>query len=68
MNLFEKIITESNGTIKCDICGGDMHAVYGCGWDNDRLDCDDWKCGAEVIFSTSTMPKDIDVDGELESA
>ena len=34
MTQFEKATKEP---IKCDICGEIMHAMYGGGWDNDRI-------------------------------
>jgi hypothetical protein len=58
MTLFEKVIREE---IFCDICGELMLPVYGSGWDNDRLVCTDrFRCGAEVIFPSST--RDVELD------
>ena len=39
----------------CDICGGSCFALYGGGWDNDRICCAERDCGAETTFPTSTM-------------
>jgi len=57
MTEFEKMI---NRKITCDICGGDMVAIWGGGWDNDRLTCDAYNCGAEIVFPTSTKAKEDD--------
>jgi len=51
MNQFEKAI---DVPIKCDICGADMHPMYGGGWENDRILCSDRECGAEIVYPTST--------------
>ena len=51
MTHFEKAISEP---VICDICGGVMHAMYGAGFDNDRIVCADRDCGAEITFPTST--------------
>ena len=61
-NLFQRIIKD--GPIQCDICQGNMNALYGGGWDNDRLLCDDYDCGAEVVFASSTLANYI-VEGKL---
>jgi len=55
MTEFEKMLRSK---IKCDICGGDMVAIWGGGWDNDRLACDAYNCGAEIVFPTSTADED----------
>jgi hypothetical protein len=34
-NQFEKLAAQC--PLKCDICGGVMQAMYGGGWDNDRI-------------------------------
>ena len=54
MNLFEEIAKRD---IKCEVCGGDTIADYGCGWDNDRIYCNDHGCGAEYEFPTTTEAK-----------
>ena len=41
--------------IVCDICGGRMVALYGGGWDNDRMMCVEPGCHAEIEFPTSTQ-------------
>ncbi len=51
MTQFEKATKEP---IKCDICGEIMHAMYGGGWDNDRIVCPNRECGAEIEYQTST--------------
>ena len=52
MTQFEKAIKDE---IHCDICGEIMHAVYGGGWDNDRIVCAAVNyCGAEIVYPTST--------------
>ena len=40
--------------LRCDICGGQMHAMYGGGYDYDRIKCADRWCGAEITFPTTT--------------
>ena len=50
MTQFEKMTTEE---IICDICGELMIALYGGGWDNDRMICN--ACGAEIVFPTTTV-------------
>lgn len=51
MNLFQKLI-ESD--LKCELCESDLRALYGYGWDNDRLLCSDDDCGGEYVFATTT--------------
>jgi hypothetical protein len=52
MSIFEEIAARR---IKCEICGSDTIALYGQGWDNDRIYCSDVdECGAEYVFATST--------------
>lgn len=51
MTIFKEL-TERQ--IKCEICGKPTTAVYGCGWDNDRIHCSDQGCGSEYSFPTST--------------
>ncbi len=52
MNLFEEIAKRG---IKCEVCGSDTRAIYGGGWDNDRIYCADIEdCGAEYVFPTTT--------------
>jgi hypothetical protein len=41
--------------IPCDICGNWMHAMYGGGYDIDRICCSDPDCCAEIEFPTSTF-------------
>lgn len=55
MNQFEKAIKK--GPVKCDICGGTMHAMYGAGFDNDRIVCAERDCQAEIEYPTSTEVK-----------
>lgn len=55
MNLFEEIVGKS---IKCEICGCETVALYGDGWDNDRIYCTDNECGAEYVFPTTTLVDD----------
>lgn len=55
MTLFHKIAEQH---IKCEICGKDTIALYGCGWENDIIYCEDDACGAEYIFPTSTSVDD----------
>lgn len=55
MNLFEEI---SKREIKCEICGSDTIALYGGGWDNDRIYCTDKDCCAEYVFPTTTRADD----------
>lgn len=55
---FEKMAARE---VRCDICGGLMHPVYGGGWDNDRMICAAARacgCGAEIEFPTSTEVPD----------
>ena len=52
MSLFEEI---ANRNIKCDLCGSETVALYGGGWDNDRIYCTDEDCYAEYEFPTSTI-------------
>jgi hypothetical protein len=55
-NQFEKLAAQC--PLKCDICGGVMQAMYGGGWDNDRIVCAERNdCGAEIVFATSTEYK-----------
>lgn len=58
MNQFQKM---AKCNPRCDICGEPMVALYGGGFDNDRLFCSsrEWRgdyCGAEIVFPTSTFP------------
>lgn len=57
MNTFQRLVGEG---LKCEICGSVTMALYGCGWDNDRILCSDAECGAEYIFPTSTLVSDND--------
>jgi hypothetical protein len=52
MNQFEIAIGQEK--IVCDICGGVMHPMYGCGWDYDRIICAERDCGAEIVYPTTT--------------
>ena len=54
MSLFEEI---ANRNIKCDLCGSETVALYGGGWDNDRIYCTDEDCYAEYEFPTSTIDR-----------
>ena len=40
--------------IRCDICGGPMHAMYGAGYEYDRIVCAGRECAAEITFPTTT--------------
>lgn len=51
MTIFKELAKRQ---IKCEVCGSDTIALYGCGWDNDRIYCADSECGAEYEFPTST--------------
>lgn len=51
MNLFQEIAKRH---IKCEICGAETRAIYGGGWDNDRIYCSNKDCFAEYEFPTST--------------
>ena len=53
---FERIIA-AMPEIKCDICGADMVALHGGGFDNDRIYCPARDCEAEITFPTSTEVK-----------
>lgn len=55
MNVFQEI-AERN--IKCELCGSPTIALYGGGWDNDRIYCTDRDCGAEYEFPTTTCPNE----------
>jgi len=48
--------------IKCDLCGGDTIALYGGGWDNDRVLCVDRDCYAEIVYPTTTCVDDAEVE------
>jgi hypothetical protein len=39
---------------RCDICGGEMYAHFGNGYDHDRMVCQRYECGAAIEFPTST--------------
>lgn len=52
MNIFETLASQH---IKCELCGSDTIALYGNGWDNDRIYCTDADCGGEYIFATTTL-------------
>ena len=52
MTIFEEL---ANRHIKCEICDSETIALYGNGWDNDRIYCVDEDCGAEYEFPTTTM-------------
>ena len=45
--------------ITCDICGSPMNALYGGGWDNDRMLCSDRECGGEIVYMTSTVAEEV---------
>lgn len=49
----------------CGICGSEMLAMYGCGWDYDRVICSERDCGAEIMFETTTPLKEADLMGVL---
>lgn len=51
MTLFEEIASRD---IQCEICGCATIAVFGGGWDYDRIHCADKDCGAEYEFPTTT--------------
>lgn len=52
MNLFQEI-AERNAS--CELCGAKTLALYGGGWDNDRIYCTNRDCGGEIVFATTTM-------------
>ena len=54
--------------VRCDICGGTMHPMYGGGWDNDRLVCADRECGAEIVYPTSTEVPNFNFSGVMSAA
>ena len=51
MTIFKEL-AERN--IKCEICGAETIALYGCGWENDIIYCSDRECSAEYVFPTSS--------------
>ena len=55
MSIFKEI---ANRNIKCELCGSETVALYGGGWDNDRIYCTDKDCGAEYEFPTTTIIED----------
>jgi len=56
MNQFERAIQQKE--IRCDICGGIMLPMYGCGWDYDRIICAERECHAEIQYPTTTEAKE----------
>ena len=60
MTIFEELAKRQ---IECELCGGETIALYGGGWDNDRIYCRDVNCGAEYVFPTTTT---IDTAGEYD--
>ncbi len=50
-NTFERMAANPP---RCDICGGEMSVYYGNGWHHDRMVCQQYECGAEIEFPTST--------------
>lgn len=59
--IFEEIAKRH---IECEICQSSTIALYGCGWDNDRIYCANDDCGAEYEFPTSTVIKEAEQCGE----
>lgn len=57
MTIFEELAARNT---PCEICGKPTIAVYGGGWDNDRIYCSDRECGAEYVFPTTTAINDQD--------
>jgi len=55
MTLFQEM---ADRNIKCEICESPTIAIYGGGWDNDRIVCSDRECGAEYTFPTTTSPQE----------
>jgi len=52
MNIFEQIASQKPS---CEICGGELIALYGGGFDHDIIYCRNANCGAEYNFPTSTV-------------
>ena len=42
----------------CDLCGAVMIPLPGGGWDNDRMACPARDCGAEIVYPTTSPPKE----------
>ena len=55
MTIFEELAKRE---LMCEICGSATSALYGGGWDNDRIYCNDRDCNAEYEFPTSTEAKE----------
>lgn len=55
LSIFEEIAKRH---IKCEICQSATIALYGDGWDNDRIYCTSGDCGAEYEFPTTTITSD----------
>jgi len=55
MTQFEKACSEPP---PCDLCGTIMAPMLGAGWDNDRMICPMKDCGAEIVYPTTSLPKE----------
>lgn len=55
MNVFQELAARN---LPCELCGSPTIALYGGGWDNDRIYCTDKDCGAEITFPTATTPSE----------
>lgn len=52
MTLFQELAARN---LPCELCGSPTVALYGGGWDNDRIYCTNKDCGAEYEFPTTTV-------------
>lgn len=65
MKTIFEIVAEKD--IKCEVCGEPTIALYGGGWDNDRIYCSDSECGAEYVFPTSTNVLEEGIDEQANT-
>lgn len=49
-------------TLKCPKCNKPIIFVHGCGWDYDAEWCSSRKCDYEVIYDTTTLIEESEIE------
>lgn len=48
MNVFQELAARN---LPCELCGSPTIALYGGGWDNDRIYCTDMRLGNQAVIT-----------------
>ena len=53
--------------IECPKCKAPIIMIHGCGWDNDAEWCSSRMCDYEVIYDTTTLIEESEIENEKYS-